>query len=37
METESDKLIFSAGRNLIESLRCEGVGKPLGLGAVIVS
>jgi charged multivesicular body protein 7 len=37
VEKESDKLILNAGRGLAESLRYEGVGKPLGLGTVIVS
>ncbi|KIM87189.1 hypothetical protein PILCRDRAFT_815664 [Piloderma croceum F 1598] len=32
---ETDKLILNAGRGLVESLRYEGVGKPLGLGTVI--
>ena len=36
-EKETDKLILSAGRGLVENLRYEGIGKPLGLGAVIVS
>jgi charged multivesicular body protein 7 len=37
LERETDKLILSAGRGLVESLRYDGVGRPLGLGAVIVS
>lgn len=36
-EQESNKLILRAGRGLVEELRFPGVGKPLGLGAVIVS
>jgi charged multivesicular body protein 7 len=31
------RLVLSAGRRLMEDLRVEGVGKPLGIGAVIVS
>lgn len=34
---ETNKLILSAGRTLVENLRHEGVGKPLGLGTIIVS
>lgn len=33
---ETNKLVLSAGISLVERLRYEGVGKPLGLGAVIV-
>lgn len=33
----TNKLVLNAGRGLVEKLRYEGVGKPLGLGAVIVS
>jgi charged multivesicular body protein 7 len=36
-EKETDKLILGADRGLVENLRYEGIGKPLGLGAVIVS
>jgi charged multivesicular body protein 7 len=32
-----NKLVLGAGRELVEGLRVEGVGKPLGLGAVVVS
>lgn len=34
---ETNKLVLNAGRRLVENLRYDGVGKPLGLGAVIVS
>ncbi len=33
----SDRLILHADRTLLDTLRCEGVGKPLCLGTVIVS
>ena len=36
-EKELNKLILRAGRGLVEELRFPGVGKPSGLGAVIVS
>jgi charged multivesicular body protein 7 len=36
-ERETNKLVLNAARRLVERLRYEGVGKPLGLGAVIVS
>jgi len=35
VKRETNKLILSAGRGLVENLRYEGVGKPLGLGTVI--
>jgi charged multivesicular body protein 7 len=35
--SSSSRLVLSAGRQLMEDLRVEGVGKPLGIGAVIVS
>lgn len=34
---ETNKLVLSASRELAERFRFEGVGKPLGLGAIIVS
>jgi charged multivesicular body protein 7 len=37
VERETNKLMLNAGRGLVENLRYEGVGKPLGLGTVIVS
>lgn len=36
-EQEPNRLILRAGHGLVEELRFPGVGKPLGLGAVIVS
>ena len=35
-ERARNRLVLSAGRELIDGLRVEGVGKPLGLGAVVV-
>lgn len=34
---ETNRLVLSAERGIAERLRYEGVGKPLGLGAVVVS
>jgi hypothetical protein len=36
-ERTANKLVLRAGRELVDSLKVEGVGKPLGLGAVVVS
>jgi charged multivesicular body protein 7 len=34
--SSGDRLILHANRTLLDNLRLEGVGKPIGLGAVIV-
>ena len=36
MANTSGRLVLHAGRSLMDSLKVEGVGKPLGLGVVIV-
>lgn len=36
LENQSNKLVFGARRAIVDRLRYDGVGKPLGLASIIV-